>query len=85
MVSFFLFCIVMMNITEIHVHFPSKTVGEEFISSRNVMEILREDGSGYRFNLTLYVGGKEVSGFIAFNPVSKRPQRLVIDGEEVKL
>jgi hypothetical protein len=85
MVSFFLFCIVMMNITEIHVHFPSKNLGEEFISSRNLLEVIREDGSGYRFNLTLYVGGKEVSGFIAFNPVSKRSQRLVINGEEVKL
>ena len=85
MVSFFLFCIVMMNIAEIHRDFPSKFVGEEFVTSRNLLEVIREDGSGCKFLLTLYVGGKEVSGYVAFNPVTKQPMRLVIDGEEVKL
>jgi hypothetical protein len=85
MVSFFLFCIVMMNLHELTMHFPSKTVGEEFITSRNLLEVVQEDGSGCTFNLTLYVGGEKKSGFIAFNPVTKKPERLVINGEEVKL
>ena len=85
MVSFFLFCIVMMNIHEFSMHFPSKFVAGDMVSTRNVLEAIREDGSGCRFNLTLFVAGKEVSGYVAFNPVTKQPMRLVINGEEVKL
>ena len=75
----------MMNISQIDSNFPCIRVEGEMITSRNLLEVIREDGSGYSFNGKIFVGEKERPCYFRFNPASKRIQTLVIDGNQISL
>ncbi len=82
---FFLLVHVMMNISTISNWWPSTRIEDEFVSSRNVLEVIREDGSGFSFNAVMFVGGKEVNAYIRFNPVTQSPTTYIVGGKQVAL
>lgn len=75
----------MMNIVDIQISFPAKRVGNEWVTSKNILEVTREDGSGYSFNAVMYVNSVEVPAYFKFNRVSREIEVLVIDGNQISL
>lgn len=70
----------MMNLREIFTNFPYKTVGTHQVSANNVVEIVREDGSGYSYNAVLVIDDKEQLAYVRFHPVTKECISFVVNG-----
>jgi hypothetical protein len=64
---------------------PCVTINGEFTTSRNVLEVMQEDGTGFSFIANMFVGGEKVRAYIRFNPVTQSPTTYIIRGEKVSL
>ena len=70
----------MINIREFVNNFPSKTIGREFVTSSNVIEVVKEDGSGVSFNATIQVAGVETTAYLRFDALTKECVTYVVNG-----
>ena len=70
----------MMNLREIFVNFPYKTVGTHQVTPSNVVELVREDGSGYSYNAVLVIDNKEQPAYLLFDRVTKECISFLING-----
>lgn len=71
-----------MNIQEFTFSFPHIRQQGDSLNAKNVLSVMPEDGSGYSFNLTMWVDGKAVPAYIRFDPVTLKPIDVMVDGQK---
>ena len=72
----------MMNIQEFTLSFPHIRQQGDSLNAKNVLSVMHEDGSGYSFNLTMWVNGKVVPAYIRFDAVTHKPVAVMVDGHQ---
>ena len=70
----------MINLIEISNNFPMTKIGTEWVNGRNVVELVREDGTGCSFNAVVVIGNQEHKAYLRFHPLTKHCVSFVING-----
>lgn len=55
-------------------------IGTEYVNARNLVEVVREDGTGCSFNAVVVIGNQEHQAYLRFHPVTKQCISFVVNG-----